>query len=138
MVGAGEGGRIDLDQTGAVQANRALLLVRLAARHDDDDRVAQGRPDQGQTDAGVARRALDNDAAGLQRAGRPRLADDAERSAVLDRPADIHELGLAEDLAARQLRRALQAHQRRIADQAENIRRDDHGSSEPWRRGRPS
>ena len=55
------------------------------------------RADNGESDPGVARRALDNDAAGLQQSPPLGVDDDAERGAVLHGTAGVHELGLAED-----------------------------------------
>src|SRR5690242_8805554 len=53
------------------------------------------------TDARVARRALDDGAARLQRAAQLGIANDVERRAILHRSARIHEFRLAQDLAAR-------------------------------------
>ena len=76
--------------------------------------------DQGQADAGIAGRAFDDHAAGPQQAALLGVADDEQRGAVLDRLAGIHELGLAEDVAAGRLRRGLQPDQRRVADGVKN------------------
>ena len=60
------------------------------------------------------------DRAGLEQSSGLGIADDEEPRAVLHRLAGIHELGLAEDLAARLLGRALQPDQRRIADRVDH------------------
>jgi hypothetical protein len=74
------------------------------------------RPHQRQADPGVARRPLDDGAAGAQRPPRHRIADDEKRGAVLDRLAGVQKLGLAQNLAARRLRGAAQPDQRGVAD----------------------
>ena len=84
----------------------------------------------GQPDAGVAGGALDDGAAGLQRAARERIADDEQRGAVLDRLAGIHELGLAENGAAGQFRRLAELDQRRVADGGDNVLLDIHEYSD--------
>ena len=121
MFGIGVGHGRHLDQFGAEQAQHVLLFLRLRLGDDDDGAVAERVGDQAEADAGVAGRALDDDAARPQRAARHRVADDGERGAVLDRAAGVHELGLAEDLAARRLRRRAQADQRRVADGIDDI-----------------
>ena len=70
----------------------------------------------GEADAGVAGGALDNRAARSQPAARHRLGDDAERGAVFDRGAGVHELGFAEDGAAGFLGGAAKLDERRAAD----------------------
>ena len=45
-----------------------------------------------------------------------RIPDDAQRCPVLDRAAGVHELGLAEDLAARGVGEMIEPDQRSIAD----------------------
>ena len=54
--------------------------------------------------------------------------DDAERRAVLDRMAGVHEFGLAEDGAAGFLRRAPKLDQRRIADRGKDGVADVHSA----------
>ncbi len=120
VVGVGVGDGVHLDQLGAQQADGVLLLLALGARDDDGGAVAQRRGDHGQADAGVAGGALDDPAAGLQQAAPLGVADDEERGAVLDRLAGVHELGLAQDLAAGGLAGAAQADQRRVADGVED------------------
>ena len=80
-----------------------------------------------QADAGVAGGALDDGAAGPQRARSCSASrDDVQRGAVLDRLAGIHELGLAQDVAAGQLGGASQPDQRRVADGVEDVLLDLH------------
>ena len=71
-----------------------------------------------QTDAGVARGALDDGATGPQRAALLVLADHPQRGAILDGSAGIEEFGLAENVAAGPLRQGRQPDQRGVADGA--------------------
>jgi hypothetical protein len=102
-----------LDQFGAEQAQRVLLFLALRVGDDDDGAVAQRLGDHGQADAGIAGGALDDDAAGPEQALLLGVADDEQPGAVLHRLAGIHELGLAEDLAAGRFGSLAQADQRR-------------------------
>jgi hypothetical protein len=52
-----------------------------------------------EADAGVARRALDHRAAGLQQPALLGVANDEERGAILHRAAGVEQLRLAENLA---------------------------------------
>ena len=67
------GHRRHLDQLGAEQPQRVLLLLALGVGNDDHRAVAERLGDQRQADAGVAGGALDDDAA-RPRAGRARSA----------------------------------------------------------------
>ena len=115
-VGVLVGQRRHLDQLGAEQAQRVLLLLALGLGNDDDGAEAQRVADHGEADAGVAGGALHHRAAGPQRAALHRVLDDVERGAVLDRLAGVHELGLAEDGAAGRLGGALELDERGAAD----------------------
>ncbi len=72
----------------------------MRVRDDDDrfqaERVAYNRD----ADAGVASGTFDHRTAGFDQALGERVPDDEERGAVLYRLTGIHELGLAENLAA--------------------------------------
>ena len=83
--------------------------------------MAERAADHGETDTGIAGRALDNHAARLERAVGDRLADDIERRAVLHGTARIEEFGLAEDFTAGRIGRAIEPDQRRLADQVEHM-----------------
>ena len=63
----------------------SIFSLRLVVGHDDDRLVAQRIGDQRDADAGIARRALDHGAAGLQFAARLGIAHDPQRGAVLHR-----------------------------------------------------
>jgi hypothetical protein len=123
------GHRGHLDKLGAEQPQRVLLLPALGLGDDDDAAKAHRRADERKPDPGVARRALDDRAAGAQGTARHRVADDVECGAILDRLAGVHELGLAVDLAARRLGGAPQADQRRPADRPRQVVGDDHRNS---------
>ena len=117
--------RRHLDQLGAEQSDRVLLLLALRIGNDDHGAVAERLGDQRQADAGIAGRALDDDAARLQQPALFGVADDEQAGAVLDRLARIHELGLAQDLAAGFFRGLVEADQGRVAD------RVDHRTGHP-------
>src|SRR5439155_3106554 len=103
-----------------------FLALRLGQH--DDGAVAARIADQRQADAGIAGRALDDDAAGLQQAAFLGVLDDVERGAILDRAPRVQELGLAEDHAPRDLRGAAQLDQRRVAERADKPVADIHDS----------
>ena len=113
-IGVGDGGH--LDELGAAQPQGVLLLLALGLRDDDDAAEAERVADQREPDPGVAGGSLDDHAAGAQLALAHRVLDDEQPGAILDRLARVHELGLAENLAARLLGRALEFDQRGIAD----------------------
>src|SRR5690606_26176446 len=123
LVGLGR----DLDQLGAVKAQRILLFLALGL-WDDDYRFETERIGyQRQPDAGIARRAFDDGAAGLQPAGLDRVVDDEERRSVLDRLARIEEFGLAPDFASGERGDAVEADQRRVADGGDEVFVLGHG-----------
>ena len=68
VVGVLVGQRRHLDELGAEQAQRVLLLLALRLGNDDDGAEAQRIADDGEADAGVAGGALHHRAAGPQRA----------------------------------------------------------------------
>ena len=65
VVGVAVGHRRHLDELGAEQAQRVLLLLRLGVGDDDDGAEAERVAEHGEADAGVAGGALDDGAAGL-------------------------------------------------------------------------
>src|SRR5690606_6776271 len=79
------------------------------------------------SDAGIAGGALHDRRPRPQGAAAFGIQQQAKRGAVLDRTAGIEELGLAEDLAAGQLRGAAQADQRGAADRGGQVWMDAHG-----------
>ena len=68
VVRVAVGHRRHLDQLGAEQPDHVLLLLALGVGDDDDGAKAHRRADQRQPDPGVAGGALDDGAAGPQRA----------------------------------------------------------------------
>src|SRR3546814_17264938 len=76
-----------------------------------------GVGDERQSDAGVARRPLDDRAAGAQAAVRFGVADDIERAAVLHRPAGVGLSALATAFAAGGFAPPFQLPPGRIADE---------------------
>src|SRR5690606_33509740 len=97
------------------------LLPALGGGHGDDGAVAAAGAQQRQADAGIAGGALDDGRARAQRTAALGIQQQAQRGAVLDRAARVEELGLAEDLAAGQLRGAAQADQRGVADRGGQV-----------------
>src|SRR5262249_54208088 len=104
---------------GAEHLEQRVFLRRLVVRHHDQAAVAAGVADVREPDAGVARRAFHHHAAGGELAALLGAVHDGARGAVLDRAAGVHELGLAEDLAAGVLAHTPQAQERRVADRAD-------------------
>jgi hypothetical protein len=78
----------------------------------------------GEADAGVAGRAFDDGAAGLELAPFLGRLDDAARGPILHRAAGVHELSLAKNLAPGCLAQRAQPDERRIADGAGEARRN--------------
>ena len=112
-------GRRD-DDLGAVGAQEVDLLLGHLVRHHRDHAVAlQPRGDR-QAGAGVARRRLDDRAAGSQPAVALGGLDEPHRHAVLDRPAGVERLELRDDLRREPGADAAQAHQRGLTDGVED------------------
>jgi len=100
LVRVAVGNRGDLVHLGAEHLEKPVLLRGLVVRHHDDAAIAARVADVREPDAGVASGALDDDSARTQFPTPLGILDDGKRGAVLHRAARIHELGLAEDLAA--------------------------------------
>ncbi len=118
--------RRDFAELGAAQAQRILLLLRLRVRHQDQRAVAARFADERQADAGVAGRALDDQAAGLDDAAAFAVEHHVFCRSILDRAAGVHELGFAEDRAARELGRLPQFDERRVADGVDKVLTNVH------------
>ena len=101
-------------QLGAAQPQHVLLLLALRLRDHDHRAVAARIADQRKADAGVARGALDDHAAGLEHAALLGIEDDVERRAVLHRAAGVEKLGLAKHVATGRLGRSAQADERAV------------------------
>ncbi len=126
VVGVLVGDCRHLDQFGAEQAKRVLLLLPLGYGDDDHRLEAHGVGDNRKADAGIAGGAFDDRSAGLQRAFRYGILDDEERGAVLHRLARVHEFGLAKNGAAGQFRGLAQFDQRRVANRGHDVRLEIH------------
>ena len=117
---------------GAERAQQRRLLGRLVVRHHDHAAVTARIAEVREADAGVARRALDQRAAGLEQPLALEVFEDAAGGAVLDRAAGVQELGLAEDLAAGLVAEPAQTDQRRVADGVGEAIADGHGVLRGW------
>ena len=106
---------VGLEQVAALDAHRL--------RHREDGAVAAGRRDRGETDARIARRRLDDDAARLELALLLRLLDHRLRDAVLDGSRRVEILQLDEDirLEAIRLDEIIRPEQRRMTDELRNV-----------------
>ena len=117
-------------ELGAVGAQQRAALLAHGLGHRDDDAVAAGGADHRERDAGVAARALDDGAAGLQRARRLGGVDDADAEAVLHARRGVVELELGEDGRVGAVGHAVQAHERRATEDLGDVVEDlGHGAS---------
>ena len=113
-VAVGNGGhRAHLSPEAAQQAN---LLRRLGIGNHDQGLVAPGIAEVSQANACVAGSALHHGAAGLQQALLLRFQKNSQGRPVLDRAPGVHEFRLAEDFATRELTKAMQPDQGRLAN----------------------
>ena len=106
-------GRAD-DHLGAEGLQRVDLLLRLLVGRGEDALVALDDRGDREPHAGVAGRALDDRAAGLQRAALLGVLDHPDRHAVLDRVAGVDRLDLGEDGRPSRRGDAVDAHHRRV------------------------
>ena len=109
----------------AVEPQQPLALAAHALREREDQVVALGRADEGQRDAGVAARRLDDRGApGLDPALGLGGLDHRDPDAVLDGAAGVEHLELGEQRCRRVRQQAGQLHHRRAADPVSNVDRD--------------
>jgi hypothetical protein len=113
--------RGDFAQLSAAEPQHVLLFLRLRVRHQDQRAEPARFADQCEADAGVARRAFDDEATGLDEAATLAVEHHVFRGAVLDRAARVQELGFAENGAARQLRRLPQLDEGGVADGVDEV-----------------
>ena len=106
-------------KVGTDHAERVDLLLGLGVGHDDHGAVAAGIGDEGEADAGVACRPLDNGSAGQEGAATLGVQDDAKCGAILDGATGVHELRLTEDGAAGGGAGAHQTDEGRVANGAD-------------------
>jgi hypothetical protein len=85
------------DHLGAVRAQDVGLLLGRAVGHDNHHPVAALPADDRQADPGIARRGLDDGAAGAEQPVALGRLDHRPRGPVLDAPAHAVELGLRVD-----------------------------------------
>jgi hypothetical protein len=107
----------DLGSVGA--QHRDLLLAHLVGHHEDAP-VPLLRGCDGEADAGVAGRGLDDRAAGLQLAFPFGLLDHREADPVLDRAAGIDVLQLGEESRLDACADRVETDDRRVADELED------------------
>ena len=89
--------------------------------NDDYRAKAQRISDDCKSDARVAGRAFDDHSARLQGTAADGIANDEERSAVLDRLAGIHEFGLTENFATGDIAGTIETDQRRVPDRVNHV-----------------
>ena len=126
IVGVGIGDCGNLDQLRAGKAQHVLLFLGLGVWDDDYRPIAERGRHHRDADSGVAGSALDDDAARAQGAMGDRVVDDRFRRAVLDRPARVHEFGLAQNRAPRRLGSGAELDKRRVADRGHDIAEELH------------
>ena len=90
-------------------------------------RKAHGAGHDSKADAGIASGSLDNGAAGFQLPLGDGITDNKQGGAVFHRLAGVHELGLAQNRAAREFRGLSQADEGGIADGGNHVVLDIHG-----------
>jgi hypothetical protein len=111
-------------RTSSAQQHAALVAHGLG--HDEAAAVAARRADHRQRDAGVAGGGFDDDGVGADLAGPFGRLDHRQADPVLDAVGRTVELELGEEVGARALAQAPDAHQRGITDQFSDVVRDAH------------
>ncbi|EFY98819.2 hypothetical protein MAA_05958 [Metarhizium robertsii ARSEF 23] len=101
---------------GAEEAQQVDLALRLRVGHVDDEAVPAGAADVREPDARVAGGALDHGAPRAQEPALLGVLDHVQGCAVLDRAPRVHELGLAQDLAARLFGEPVEADEGGVSD----------------------
>ena len=115
------GGARSQDDLCAVGAQQDTALVGHGLGHGQHDVVTAGCAHQGQGDAGVAGRRLDDGAARLQRTGLFRRVHDGLTDAVLDGIGGIEELELAQNSGVDVLGHVIDLDQRGAADGVQDV-----------------
>jgi hypothetical protein len=122
-VVAGRVGRLDRHRAdhhlGPVRPQQVDLLGRHLVGDDEDAVVAPLRGHDGEPDARVARRRLDDGAARLQQAVPFGGVDHGDGGPVLHAAARVRGLELGDHLARQMAGDPAQPHERRVADQVE-------------------
>jgi hypothetical protein len=97
------------------------FFARLLVGDGEDDFVAAHAGHQREAHAGVAGRAFDDGAAGLQFAGALGLVNHGEPDTVFHRAAGIHVVGLDPDFGGQVFGQTIQADDRRVADSFQDV-----------------
>ena len=120
----GDGG--DGADVGSQQAQQVDLALRLCVGHVDDQVVALGAADVGETDAGVASGAFNDGSAGLEETALLCVLHNVYGGAVLDRATGVEEFAFGVDVAldSEGFGDAVQAHERGVADVLEDAVHD--------------
>ncbi len=106
---------------GAVRLQHVALVLADLVRADEHALVAPPLRDQRQPHPGVARRRLHDRPARLQLTGGLGRLHHAQRDAVLHAPAGVQVLDLGEHQRRRALGHRVQLHQRRVANQVDDV-----------------
>ena len=116
------------DELRAISLEQVAALDAHGLRHGQDDAIAARGRHGGKADAGVAARRLDDDSARLQQAALLGIVQHGTGDAVLytARGVKIFDLGQQVCLQAARRGKALQLHERRVADELGNAVIDFH------------
>ena len=106
---------------GAESLEQVHFFLRLLVRDSEDHLVAAHRRHQRQPQSGIARRAFDDRAAGLEQSFALGFIDHGNADAVLHRTARIQIVGLDVHFGLELSGHAVQPHQRRATNRFENV-----------------
>ena len=116
----------DEDDLASQAADQDHLLAGVPLDHDDDDAVAARDAHEGEADAGVTGRRLQDRPPGLQRAALLGRTDEAEGGPVLHAHARIQVLELREDIRLARLLQCAEPDHRGPPDQLDDALHDAH------------
>src|SRR5690625_2445090 len=131
MIGRDRGG--SYHHFGAVGLEHVSLVLTDLVRADEHGTVTLALSDECETNAGIARCGLDERAARLQRTCALSLFYHRELDAVFRARGGIQVLDLGQNGGAQPLSYGVEAHQRRVSDQVDNVLGKLHGSYSPRR-----
>jgi len=117
----GAGGEDDL---GAEHAQKHAAFLRHRLGHREDQFVAAGSADKGESDAGVTGGRLDDDRVGLDFSGRFAGFDHGFADTILDAGEGVEELGFDVDVRVQTGGDPVQFDERGIADGRDNVVKD--------------
>ena len=115
-----DGGGAD-DHFGAESFQQINFFARLFVGDGEDDFIAAHAGDESEPQAGVAGRAFDDGAAGLEFAGAFGFFDHGDADAVFHRAAGIHVIGFDPNFGGGIFRQTVEADDRRVADGFEDV-----------------